>query len=74
MTKRKLTYLLLNRAIFVAVGWICFAYLVYKVTTVKIEIDVWDPYEVLGISEVNTVTLNNLEIIYVLKHYNFYNL
>ncbi|PKY19921.1 Sec63-domain-containing protein [Rhizophagus irregularis] len=38
-------------AIFVAVGWICFAYLVYKVTTVKIEIDVWDPYEVLGISE-----------------------
>ncbi|GBB85041.1 hypothetical protein RclHR1_11610001 [Rhizophagus clarus] len=40
-----------KKAIFVAVGWIFFAYLVYQVTTVKIEIDVWDPYEVLGISE-----------------------
>jgi hypothetical protein len=57
------------------IGWICFAYIAYKVTTVKIEIDVWDPYEVLGISEVNIfyVTLDNLEILCVLKQHNFYN-
>ncbi|CAG8552565.1 16093_t:CDS:10, partial [Funneliformis caledonium] len=40
-----------KKAIFAAVGWVCFAYLIYQITTVKFEIDVWDPYEVLGISE-----------------------
>ncbi|RIA89174.1 Sec63 Brl domain-containing protein [Glomus cerebriforme] len=40
-----------KKAIFVAVGWIFLAYLAYQIATVKFEIDVWDPYEVLGIPE-----------------------
>ncbi|CAI2175526.1 11208_t:CDS:10, partial [Funneliformis geosporum] len=44
-----------KKAIFAAVGWVFFAYLIYQITTVKFEIDVWDPYEVLGISEGSTL-------------------
>lgn len=43
----------LCRFVGVVIGWIVFAYLTYRVATVKIEVEVWDPYEVLGISEVN---------------------
>ncbi|CAG8489397.1 13194_t:CDS:10, partial [Ambispora gerdemannii] len=38
-------------AVAVVIGWILFGYLVYKVSTVEIEIEVWDPYEILGVSE-----------------------
>ncbi|KAF0493523.1 Sec63-domain-containing protein [Gigaspora margarita] len=38
-------------AIGVIIGWICFFYLAYKIATIKVVIELWDPYEVMGISE-----------------------
>ncbi|CAG8727560.1 13179_t:CDS:2, partial [Ambispora leptoticha] len=38
-------------AVAVIIGWILFGYLTYKVSTVEVDIEVWDPYEILGISE-----------------------
>ncbi|CAG8692463.1 7783_t:CDS:10, partial [Acaulospora morrowiae] len=38
-------------AVAVVIGWIFFAYLAYRISTVKVEVEIWDPYEVLGLSE-----------------------
>ncbi|RHZ69301.1 hypothetical protein Glove_284g63 [Diversispora epigaea] len=40
-----------KKAIAVVIGWIFFTYLAYKISTVKVHVEIWDPYEVLGINE-----------------------
>ncbi|KAG9307026.1 hypothetical protein G9A89_003077 [Geosiphon pyriformis] len=42
-------------AVGVALGWILFAYLTYRVSTVQIDVEIWDPYQILGISEGTTI-------------------
>ncbi|CAG8712974.1 12462_t:CDS:10 [Cetraspora pellucida] len=38
-------------AIGVIIGWIFFAFLAYKIATTSVIVEIWDPYEVLGIRE-----------------------
>ncbi|CAG8735695.1 696_t:CDS:2, partial [Dentiscutata heterogama] len=38
-------------AIGVIIGWIFFFYLAYKIATIKVVVELWDPYEVMGVRE-----------------------
>ncbi|CAG8601661.1 18742_t:CDS:10 [Dentiscutata erythropus] len=38
-------------AVGVIIGWIFFFYLAYKIATIKVVVELWDPYEVMGIRE-----------------------
>ncbi|ORX76501.1 DnaJ-domain-containing protein [Basidiobolus meristosporus CBS 931.73] len=40
---------MLFRLVFVLLGWVLFGFLAYKASTTKIETNIWDPYEILGI-------------------------
>ena len=49
-----MTALLWFRTIGLAAGWALFAFVAYKAaTTVIDEPDLWNPYDILGVSEVN---------------------
>ncbi|RKP07186.1 Sec63 Brl domain-containing protein [Thamnocephalis sphaerospora] len=46
----------------IAAGWFIFAYVAYKIATTPVELKIWDPYEVLGLS-------TSAELDQIKKHY-----
>ncbi|CAG8545108.1 3927_t:CDS:10, partial [Cetraspora pellucida] len=49
--KTSITDRINKTAIGVTIGWIFFAFLAYKIATTSVIVEIWDPYEVLGIRE-----------------------
>ena len=45
------------RNVFLAAGWALVAFLVYKVVTTEVENKVYDPFEILGLRTVRSVTV-----------------
>ncbi|EMR09310.1 hypothetical protein PNEG_02269 [Pneumocystis murina B123] len=39
-----------KKAIFISVGWCLVGYVIYQISSIKVEHKIWDPYEILGIS------------------------
>jgi translocation protein SEC63 len=43
----------LCRSLFIILGWVVFSLLAYRVATTKIDIKIYDPFEILGIKSVS---------------------
>jgi hypothetical protein len=49
----------LCRSLFIILGWVTFSLLAYKVATTKIDIKIYDPFEILGINSVSVTCLGS---------------
>lgn len=52
---------LIFRKILLILGWVIFIALAYKVSTIQIEYVEYDPYQILQIDRVRTVSSQNFE-------------
>ncbi|KAK9696518.1 secretory subunit [Basidiobolus ranarum] len=54
LSSQKKTSVISKKLIFVLLGWVLFGFLAYKASTTKIETNIWDPYEILGLDPGST--------------------